>query len=63
MLVLLLLANKRISEEGFVASEYGNYCSDKQRKVIDDILSCIGDPGTYEVTFNGFDEHLSNAMA
>jgi hypothetical protein len=59
MLVLLLLANKQNSEAVTAAKEYGNYCNEKQRKVVDDLMSEISSPGTYEVIFICLNQHNS----
>ena len=38
MLVLLLLADKRTCDAMAVAREYGNYCTEEQNKIIDNLL-------------------------
>ena len=43
MLFLLLLADKRNREALSVAREYGNYCTEEQNKVIDNLLQGIRD--------------------
>ena len=37
-LVLLLLADKRTCDAMAVAREYGNYCTEEQNKIIDNLL-------------------------